>query len=74
MREGITVDLDIAKDVSQVQGGDVPGTIVVQRKLKRSKVLAFFGKLPSHALRALDDGELSRELRIADMVRHLVQS
>ena len=56
------------------RGIDVRGTIVVQRKLKRSKVLDFCGKLASHALRALDDGELSREFRIADMIRHLVQS
>jgi len=40
------VGLDIAKSVFQVHGVDVEGKAVVQRKLKRRYVLAFFEKLP----------------------------
>lgn len=40
------VGLDIAKSVFQVHGIDAEGKAVVQRKLKRRYVLAFFEKLP----------------------------
>ena len=40
------VGLDIAKSVFQVHGIDAEGRAVVQRKLKRRYVLAFFEKLP----------------------------
>jgi transposase len=38
--------LDIAKSVFQVHGIDTEGVVVVQRKLTRSRLLAFFEKLP----------------------------
>ena len=47
MEEVVTVGLDIAKSVFQVHGVDVEGRVVVQRKLARSKLIAFFEKLPA---------------------------
>jgi len=44
--EIITIGLDIAKRVFQVHGVDASGKAVIRRKLRRSEVLAFFGKLP----------------------------
>jgi len=46
MGEVTTVGLDIAKSVFQVHGIDAQGVVVVQRKLTRSRLLAFFEKLP----------------------------
>jgi transposase len=46
MGEVTTVGLDIAKSVFQVHGIDAEGVVVVQRKLTRSRLLAFFEKLP----------------------------
>ena len=46
MGEITTVGLDIAKLVFQVHGIDAEGTVLVQRKLTRSRVLPFFEKLP----------------------------
>ncbi len=45
MREATTVGLDIAKSVFQVHGVDAEGTVVVQRRLTRARVLLFFEKL-----------------------------
>ena len=45
MREVTTVGLDIAKSVFQVHGVDAEGTVVVQRRLTRVRVLPFFEKL-----------------------------
>src|SRR5208282_3248170 len=45
MREVTTVGLDIAKSVFQVHGVDAEGTVVVQRRLTRARVLLFFEKL-----------------------------
>ncbi len=42
----VTVGLDIAKSVFQVHGIDATGEVVVRRRLSRSRVLAFFEKLP----------------------------
>jgi hypothetical protein len=42
---GLTVGLDIAKHVFQVHAVDASGQAVHRRKLKRSEVLGFFGKL-----------------------------
>jgi transposase len=45
--EGVTtIGLDIAKSVFQVHGVDTAGKVVVQRRLTRGRLLAFFGKLP----------------------------
>jgi transposase len=41
-----TIGLDIAKSVFQVHGVDAAGQVVVQRRLSRLRVLAFFEKLP----------------------------
>jgi transposase len=46
MGEVTTVGLDIAKSVFQVHGIDAQGVVVMQRKLTRSRLLAFFEKLP----------------------------
>ena len=40
------IGLDIAKSVFQVHGEDAAGRVVVQRRLRRSQVAAFFEKLP----------------------------
>lgn len=46
MKQGISViGLDLAKSVFQVHGIDEDGEIVVRRKLSRSRVLEYFGKL-----------------------------
>src|SRR5947207_3315297 len=41
-----TVGLDIAKNVFVLHGTDAHGKTVLQRKLARAKVLAFFANLP----------------------------
>ena len=46
MTEVTTVGLDIAKSVFQVHGIDAEGAVIVRRKLTRSRLLAFFEKLP----------------------------
>lgn len=40
------VDLDIAKSVFQVDGGDAEGKVFVQRKLTRAKLVPVFETLP----------------------------
>jgi transposase len=40
------IGLDIAKSVFQVHGEDSAKQIVMQRRLRRSQVMAFFGRLP----------------------------
>lgn len=45
MVEISTIGLDIAKNVFQVHGVDVAGTVVVRRQLRRTEVLKFFGKV-----------------------------
>ncbi len=47
MQAVITLGLDIAKSVFQVHGVDAEGKAVFRQQLKRSRVLAFFGKLPA---------------------------
>lgn len=42
----ITIGLDIAKSVFQVHGEDASGRIIVQKRLRRSQVEAFFAGLP----------------------------
>ena len=45
MEQISTIGLDIAKNVFQVHGIDENSAVVVQRQLKRRRVLAFFAKL-----------------------------
>lgn len=40
----------MAKNVSQVHGADATGRAVLRRKLRRGRVLAFFGQLPACAV------------------------
>jgi transposase len=42
-----TIGLDLAKRVFQVHGVDADGRVVMQRKLQRGEVAAFFADLPS---------------------------
>jgi transposase len=44
MEQMATIGLDIAKSVFQVHGIGKSGSVVVQRRLRRSQVLAFFSK------------------------------
>ena len=46
MKEVSTIGLDIAKSVFQVHGVDQEGNVVICRRLRRSKVLAFFAEVP----------------------------
>ena len=39
--------LDLAKSVFQVHGVDIAGQAVVRRRLARSQLLEFFGRLPA---------------------------
>jgi hypothetical protein len=45
MGEVSTIGLDIAKSVSQVHGVDHTGTVVMRKRVGRSKVLEFFAGL-----------------------------
>jgi len=42
----ITIGMDIAKNVFQIHGVDVAGTVSLRRQLKRGEVLKFFSKQP----------------------------
>jgi len=46
MEEVTTVGIDLAKNVFQVHGVDIEGSVVVRRQLRRTQVLSFFGRLP----------------------------
>ena len=46
MNQVTTIGLDIAKSIFQLHGVDVAGRSVLRRRLSRSRVLEFFGKLP----------------------------
>src|SRR5882672_12421553 len=46
MKEVSTIGLDLAKKVFQVHGVDAAGEAVVQRTVRRSRVVAYFAKLP----------------------------
>jgi transposase len=43
----IMIGLDIAKSVFQVHGEDSAGRIVIQRRLRRGQMVAFFAQLPA---------------------------
>ena len=45
MNNASTIGLDLAKKVFQVHGVDQAGEVLVRRTLRRSQVLAYFGKL-----------------------------
>jgi len=45
--QAITIGLDIAKSVFQVHGEASSGKVVLQKRLRRGQVAAFFAKLPS---------------------------
>jgi transposase len=47
MGSAVTMGLDLGKSVFQVHGVDAGGMVVVQRRLTRSKLLAFFAKQPA---------------------------
>jgi transposase len=47
MESVVTIGLDLGKSVFQVYGVDAGGAVVVQRRLTRSKLLAFFAKQPA---------------------------
>jgi transposase len=47
MGEVSTIGLDIAKSVFQVHGVDDTGTVVMRRRISRTKVLEYFGELPA---------------------------
>lgn len=46
MKEVSTIGLDLAKKVFEVHGIDAAGEVVIHRTVRRSRVVAFFGKLP----------------------------
>src|SRR6202047_3820197 len=46
MGEVSTIGLDIAKSVFQVHGVDDAGTVVIRKRVSRSKMLEFFSDLP----------------------------
>ena len=46
MEQMATIGLDIAKSVFQVHGIGKNGSVVVQRRSRRSQVLGFFAKQP----------------------------
>ncbi|MEM9765457.1 MAG: transposase, partial [Pseudomonadota bacterium] len=45
MEQPTTIGLDLAKSVFQVHGVGSDGAVIVRRQLRRSQVLAFFGRL-----------------------------
>ena len=47
METAVTIGLDLGKSVFQVHGVDAGGTVVVQRRLTRSRLLQFFAKQPA---------------------------
>jgi transposase len=46
MSQVVTIGLDIGKSVFQVHGADASGAPMLRQKLRRSKLLLFFSKLP----------------------------
>lgn len=42
-----TIGLDLAKNVFQVHGSDVSGTVTLRKKLRREQVLKFFATQPA---------------------------
>ena len=46
MGEVSTIGIDIAKSVFQVHGVDTDGTVVIRKRIGRTKILKFFTDLP----------------------------
>src|SRR5579872_3957456 len=46
MESAVTIRLDLGKSVFQVHGVDAGGAVVIQRRLTRGRLLAFFAKQP----------------------------
>jgi transposase len=44
MEAAVTIGLDLGKSVFQVHGVDIKGTVVVQRRIMRARLLAFLRK------------------------------
>ena len=44
MASAVTIGLDLGKSVFQVHGVDAGGAVVIQRRLTRGRLLAFFAK------------------------------
>jgi transposase len=47
MESAVTIGLDLGKSVFQVHGVDSQGKVVVQRRIVRARLLAFFAKQPA---------------------------
>lgn len=47
MESAVTIGLDLGKSVFQVHGVDCQGAVVVQRRIVRARLLAFFAKQPA---------------------------
>src|ERR1043165_8509601 len=47
MESAVTIGLDLGKSVFQVHGVDAGGRVVIQRRLTRGRLLAFFAKQPA---------------------------
>ena len=47
MESAVTIGLDLGKSVFQVHGVNREGVVVVQRRLTRARLLAFFAKQPA---------------------------
>ena len=47
MESAVTIGLDLGRSVFQVHGIDACGRVVIQRRLTRGRLLAFFAKQPA---------------------------
>jgi transposase len=47
MEAAVTIGVDLAKSIFQIHGVDQQGAVVVQRRLTRARLLAFFAKQPA---------------------------
>ena len=47
MESAVTIGLDLGKSVFQIHGVDAGGAVVIQRRLTRGRLLAFFAKQPA---------------------------
>ena len=61
MESAVTIGLDLGKSVFQVHGVDAGGAVVVQRRLTRGKLLAFFAKQPACLVGMEACGALNRQ-------------
>jgi transposase len=47
MESAVTIGLDLGKSVFQINGVDAGGAVVIERRLTRGGLLAFFAKQPA---------------------------